>query len=313
MPRNLHIKAPLRATRVPAVLRTHLRKEVNPKSLIKRATPRLWNAKRRIKQSRGLSYDEFKAYREKPTSYDWRTKTVQIYGKDVKEDRVSPDVAAFLDANPNLLQSEKASLLRFPSRYFSRPYRVPVEQRKQVYLPDFSVVFIRTPRLGPYYAHFQVPLWFNKLDMKSYLTNVYDVDTVHIRSYVTHGKKSHREARRAGSSGPAYRMKSKKRMTVQLVEPFEWPKEVEDFSEYVLPSHLSRPLCLPVSILTYPQMGANRILAFPQSPSRPQQAPVQALGQRQPRSAPSNIDSKASSRIIEGEDSMEANVDADTF
>jgi Ribosomal protein L23 len=220
MPRNLHIKPPFRPSRIPAILRSEVRK---PSETIVPYTPRLWNAKRRIKTSQGLSRGKYFEYRRDPRSTDWRS-------------HVSPDVAAFIDRNPNLLPEEKGDLLRGPSKYFSRPHHVPLDQRKQIYLPRFSIMLIRTPRLGPHYAHFQVPLWFNKLDMKSYLKNVYDVDIVHVRSSVTWGKKDHRQAYRPGGTGDAFRHASKKRMTVQLAEPFEWPEEVKNFEEYVSPS-----------------------------------------------------------------------------
>ena len=214
MPRNLHITAPFQQRRIPAILRTQLR---HPKEVIKSNTPRLWNAKRRIKHSWGLNTSQWGAYKYDP-KFDWRSK-------------VSPDVVEFIDKNPNLLPEEKAAAIFNPSRYFSRPHHVPEEQRKQIYLPTFSVTFIRTPQHGPFYAHFEVPIWFNKLDMKSYLKNVYSVEVVHIRSYVTHGKKDHHSAHRPGSEGPAFRQPRKKRMTVQLVEPFQWPEEPKDFSE----------------------------------------------------------------------------------
>ena len=214
MPRNLAITAPFRRKRIPAILRTEVLK---PRERITNTTPRLWNAKRRIKGSQGMTLAQYAAW--KPNSdYDWRS-------------LVSPDVADFYDKTPRLLPKEKRLLFTNPSQYFSRPYLVPETQRKQIYLPEFNITFIRTPTLGPYYACFQVPLWFNKLDMKSYLKNVYSTDVIHVRSYVTHGRKDNRKAARPGGAGPAFRQPSKKRMTVQLVEPFEWPEEVKDFTE----------------------------------------------------------------------------------
>jgi hypothetical protein len=211
MPRNLHITPPWAPTRVPAILRTEFRKtreQIHPTS------PRLWNAKRRIKGSRGLTVSEANEYKKDPEDYDWRSK-------------VSPDVAEFYDNNPNLLPEEKYQLLRYPVSYFARPYRVPLSQRKQVYLPEFDVTFLRTPQLGPYYAKFEVPLWFNKLDTQSYLKNVYNVDVVHVRSHVTPSKKESRDPSKGGKGG-AYRTPSQKFMTVQLEEPFEWPEEIKE-------------------------------------------------------------------------------------
>lgn len=100
------------------------------------------------------------------------------------------------------------------------------------YRPDFVVTLMRTPHLPPKYASFWVPLWFNKLDFKSYLKNVYNVDVLHIRSYVQQQKVQQRET--VGSTtttlGKVYRPASRKKMTVELVDPFVFPEEVKDLS-----------------------------------------------------------------------------------
>lgn len=90
---------------------------------------------------------------------------------------------------------------------------------------------LRKPELSSSYAHFQVPLWFNKLDMKGYLKNVYDVDVVHVRSSVSYGKRARKAIGNGGVKGKEIREKSIKSMTVQLVKPFDWPEEVTDFTE----------------------------------------------------------------------------------
>lgn len=100
---------------------------------------------------------------------------------------------------------------------------------------------IRKPELGRYYAHFRVPLWFNKLDMKGYLKNVYNVDVIHVRSSVSHAKRSTQSIGGGAVQGRAIREKSKKSMTVQLVDPFDWPTETKDFTEYVFPPPFSSP------------------------------------------------------------------------
>jgi hypothetical protein len=57
--------------------------------------------------------------------------------------QVSPDVVEFYDSNKEaLLPEDREALLRNPSYYFSRPYRVPEEQRKQVYLCGTSIRFM---------------------------------------------------------------------------------------------------------------------------------------------------------------------------
>lgn len=92
---------------------------------------------------------------------------------------------------------------------------------------------MRTPNLPPRYAAFDVPLEFNKLDMKSYLKELYNVDVVHIRSVVIQSKVERKRGLSPTTAGPLFRPKSKKKMTVQLVEPFVWPDEITDMSAYV--------------------------------------------------------------------------------
>jgi large subunit ribosomal protein L23 len=96
---------------------------------------------------------------------------------------------------------------------------------------------IRTPNLPPKYASFWVPLRFNKLDFKNYLKNVYNVDVVHIRSYVQQQKPKNEEVPQrtspTQSKGRLYRPTAKKKMTVELVDPFVYPEEEKDMSAYV--------------------------------------------------------------------------------
>ena len=120
-----------RYTRIPAILRTATKG--NPKEVADEAAPRLWNAKRRIKSSQGLSKSQWLYYKKNPETDNWRQ-------------WVSQDVADFVDVNTSdkdehiqlrehkLLPEEKAFVLRNPSRYFSRPHNVPVLQRKQTHL-----------------------------------------------------------------------------------------------------------------------------------------------------------------------------------
>jgi large subunit ribosomal protein L23 len=93
---------------------------------------------------------------------------------------------------------------------------------------------IRSPKLAPKYACFWVPLWFNKLDFKSYLKNVYNVDVLHIRSYVQQAKVKRNEldGRRQGH-GSYFRPPARKKMTVELVDPFIFPEQAKDLSPYV--------------------------------------------------------------------------------
>ncbi|KAI5286146.1 hypothetical protein KEM52_002124 [Ascosphaera acerosa] len=104
------------------------------------------------------------------------------------------------------------------------PECVPLSERKQVYLPDFTVALVRTPFMPPRYATFQVPLEFNKLDLKDYLRNAYGVETLKIRSYVEQQKPTRELRFDLPGHGPLRRPKSKKRMMVELAEPFVWPE-----------------------------------------------------------------------------------------
>lgn len=140
---------------------------------------------------------------------------------------------------------------------YTRPANVPLYERKQVYLyvylfpassspsavpfslicrrrPRFRITLIRSPFLPPRYATFLVPLEFNKLDLKDYLKRLYNVDTLKIRSYVEQQRITRESKSPLGIAGPIRRPKSKKRMIVELVEPFVWPPAPEDSSPYVI-------------------------------------------------------------------------------
>ena len=81
--------------------------------------------------------------------------------------------------------------------------------------------------------------------MKDYLKRVYGVSILHVRSYVQQQKVYREQVPSRGYNsvrpGRLLRPMSKKKMTVELEEPFVWPEEVEDYSPYVLgPTSLSR-------------------------------------------------------------------------
>ncbi|KAF2861035.1 hypothetical protein K470DRAFT_246370 [Piedraia hortae CBS 480.64] len=105
---------------------------------------------------------------------------------------------------------------------------------KEIYLPDFVVSLRRTPHLGPNVASFNVPLWFNKLDLRDYLFSVYGIRIgPTIRSYV----KQSRVRQGTDPTEPHryrhwYRPKSTKYMMVNLESPFTWPDEPEDLSPW---------------------------------------------------------------------------------
>lgn len=91
--------------------------------------------------------------------------------------------------------------------------------KKAVYLPKAIVALIRTPRLSPYHARFQVPLNFTKFDLRDYLFHAYNVRATNIRSFVKYNAVIKSQA------GPYWRPDADKFMTVQMDKPFVWPEE----------------------------------------------------------------------------------------
>jgi large subunit ribosomal protein L23 len=69
--------------------------------------------------------------------------------------------------------------------------------------------------------------------MRDYMKRVYNVNVLRVRSYVEEQKVT-RERRDGEGYGPLRRPKSKKRMTIEMTEPFVWPEAPKDLSLYVL-------------------------------------------------------------------------------
>lgn len=69
--------------------------------------------------------------------------------------------------------------------------------------------------------------------MREYMKQLYNVDTLSIRSFVEQQKvtREYRDGR--FGHGPLRRPKSKKKMTIEMREPFVWPEVPEDTSAYV--------------------------------------------------------------------------------
>lgn len=69
----------------------------------------------------------------------------------------------------------------------------------------------------------------NKLDLKDYLYNLYDVETLHVRSYIIHGK-----VRREPRTGSVYRRPQRKKMTIEMKsgDNFLWPDAPEDLGPW---------------------------------------------------------------------------------
>lgn len=236
MPRGVH------ATRVlPRLKTTQPKPLTNAVRKAQGAVP-LYNAKRRILVSKPVTdKGVLSRLRQNPFDETWRQ-------------HVSQDVTQFVDdmeaQGTKLLPEEKLALVSNPAQYFSRPQNVPMNLREQVYFPRFPVVMRRNPYLGPYYAQFNVPMEMSKLDLKSYLKELYNVDVVHIRSNVLGGGISRRPGANPYSQGTKYRMPFVKRMTVQLVEAFDWPVKPKDIDRapYVI-LILAEDVCHVLTIL----------------------------------------------------------------
>lgn len=68
--------------------------------------------------------------------------------------------------------------------------------------------------------------------MRDYLKHVYGVKILSVRSVVEQQKVT-RMKRDGTGFGPWRRPQSKKKMTVEMTEPFVWPDPPEDMSPYV--------------------------------------------------------------------------------
>ncbi|KAM3510908.1 hypothetical protein MY11210_005446 [Beauveria gryllotalpidicola] len=100
--------------------------------------------------------------------------------------------------------------------------------QKQVYLPTHIITMLHKEHLPANEACFQVPLTFTKFDLRDYLFNLYNVEVKTVRSYV----KGRPLAERANRPGSSYRPQALKIMTVELVQPFQWPSPPKDLQPW---------------------------------------------------------------------------------
>ncbi|ORY63180.1 uncharacterized protein BCR38DRAFT_436114 [Pseudomassariella vexata] len=92
---------------------------------------------------------------------------------------------------------------------------------KQVFLPQAIVTLCRPPTnriLPPQFAHFRVPLRFNKLDIRDYLQNLYNVESVGVRSHILQRSPRRNPITRRIGRPPPWKF-----MTVEMKQPFVWP------------------------------------------------------------------------------------------
>ncbi|KAJ2661683.1 mitochondrial 54S ribosomal protein YmL41 [Coemansia sp. RSA 1200] len=90
----------------------------------------------------------------------------------------------------------------------------------KVYLPNLIFKIIPDSRLGVNQAAFRVPLQLNKLDIKDYLTHVYNVTVTDVRTTVFPGKLSLNHF-----TGQKERSPRIKKAIVTIKEEFHYPAE----------------------------------------------------------------------------------------
>ncbi|KAI0542931.1 hypothetical protein GGR58DRAFT_496396 [Xylaria digitata] len=99
---------------------------------------------------------------------------------------------------------------------------------KQVFLPSHMVTFL-APRANqpPTFATFKVPLTFNKFDLRDYLLHAYKTPVLAVRSQLRQ-----QQVRKSSVHGRVYRPPPIKTMTVQLTQPFVWPRLPTDLKPW---------------------------------------------------------------------------------
>ncbi|KAI5195167.1 hypothetical protein E4T42_08527 [Aureobasidium subglaciale] len=111
------------------------------------------------------------------------------------------------------------------------PFRVGT---KEVFLPNFTITLVQTPRMPASFAKFIVPLNMNKLDLRDYLFHVYNVRVVSVRSYIEQQKVTQGKPNAPKQQIKRwFRPRAIKKMTVELESPFVWPElpNEEDLNE----------------------------------------------------------------------------------
>lgn len=81
---------------------------------------------------------------------------------------------------PPLPQPTSDSLFPWKLTNQSKPPLFPRGSQR----PNFTLTLLRTPHAPSHFASFLTPLYFNKLDLKDYLWNLYGLEVLGVRSYV---------------------------------------------------------------------------------------------------------------------------------
>ncbi|SCU95189.1 LADA_0G14114g1_1 [Lachancea dasiensis] len=96
------------------------------------------------------------------------------------------------------------------------------------YFPKARLILLRpNAKHTPFQAKFIVPKSFNKLDLRDYLFHVYGLRAMNITTQLLHGKYT-----RVNQVMPRYRAPQIKKMTIDMAEPFIWPKEPENKDDW---------------------------------------------------------------------------------
>ncbi|KAL0944420.1 mitochondrial 54S ribosomal protein uL23m [Colletotrichum truncatum] len=99
--------------------------------------------------------------------------------------------------------------------------------KKEIFLPNHVITFIRKDRQPPNWATFHVPLTFTKFDLRDYLWNLYGVETTAVRAWV-----KQTAVQRKSNRGGYFRPQSQKFMMVEMTKPFVWPSPPEDLEPW---------------------------------------------------------------------------------
>lgn len=93
--------------------------------------------------------------------------------------------------------------------------------QKELYFPQARIILLRpNAKHTPYQAKFIVPKSFNKLDLRDYLFHVYGLRCLNVTTQLLNGKYTRISPYSGRFRGPQI-----KKMTVDMEEPFIWPRE----------------------------------------------------------------------------------------
>jgi large subunit ribosomal protein L23 len=100
---------------------------------------------------------------------------------------------------------------------------------KPIYLPFATIKLLRpNAKHTPYQAKFTVPKSFNKLDLRDYLYHIYGLRVLNVTSALMPARFVRSMPAPYGSR---YREAQIKKMTVDLIDPFVWPAENEEYKQ----------------------------------------------------------------------------------